>query len=211
MACTLVIGEDRVIKFFANLRHRRRSNSRLALICIAVMVITMAAAGLMIWGLRQDAIKTYQQEIKNLGVAFAEQTSRTLQAVDLVLDQTKERILSVAAETPEQFGQLTATEEFHNFLIDRLKNLPQADAISVVAANGTLINYTRQWPVPDLDLSDRDFVEFLRLHDEPTSFFSKPDKNRSTGAWSVYVARRTSGPTGEFLGVVVVTIRSEYF
>src|SRR6266852_3247692 len=106
MACTLVIGEDRVIKLFANLGHRSRSNSRLALICIAVMLIPMAAAGLMIWDLRQDAIKTYQQEIKNLGVAFAEQTSRTLQAVDLVLDQTKERILSVAAaETPEQLGQ----------------------------------------------------------------------------------------------------------
>jgi signal transduction histidine kinase/CheY-like chemotaxis protein len=195
----------------ASLVRRARSNRHLALISVAVISITVSAAGLTIWDLRQDAIKTYQQEIKNLGVAFAEQTSRTLQPVDLILDQAKEQLLGLRAGTPEQFDRLAATEEIHNFLLDRLKNLPQADAISVIAAAGKLVNYTRRWPAPEMDLSDRDFIEYFPLHDEPTSFFSKPAKNRSTGEWTIYMVRRISGANHEFLGAVVATIRSEYF
>jgi hypothetical protein len=86
--------------------------------------MTFLAAGLTIWDLRQEAMKTYSKEIENLGVAFAEQTSRTLQAVDLVLDRVKDRVLGSAIETPAQFEQLLAGRKWRQFLADRLKNLP---------------------------------------------------------------------------------------
>jgi hypothetical protein len=78
------------MKLFASLRRHPPSNCRLNLIGLAVVWITLLAAGLAIWDLRQEAIKIYTEEIENLGVAFAEQTSRTLQSVDLVLDQVKD-------------------------------------------------------------------------------------------------------------------------
>src|SRR5438477_11953937 len=77
------------MKFFASLRRHPPSNRRLNLIGMAVVCMTLMAAVLTIWDLRREAVKTYSEEIENLGVAFAEQTSRTLQAVDLVLDQVK--------------------------------------------------------------------------------------------------------------------------
>src|SRR5437868_12163914 len=94
------------------------SNRRLNLIGFAVVCMTILAAGLTIWDLRQEAIKTYTEEIENLGVAFAEQTSRTLQAVNLVMDQVKDRVLGSRIETPAQFEQLLSGRKWRQFLVN---------------------------------------------------------------------------------------------
>ncbi len=198
------------MKFFASLRQHPSSNRRLNLIGLAVVCMTILAAGLTIWDLRQEAIKTYTEEIENLGVAFAEQTSRTLQAVDLVLDQVKDRVLGSGIETTAQFEQLLSGRKWHRFLADRLKNLPQADALALIDADGKLINASRRWPASAADFSDRDFIAYFRLHDEPTSFLGMPVKNRTNSGWTIIVARRISGSGGEFLGAIVATIRTEY-
>src|SRR5438128_4723861 len=145
------------MKFFASLRRHPPSNRRLNLIGLAVVCMTFLAAGLTIWDLRQEAMKTYSKEIENLGVAFAEQTSRTLQAVDLVLDRVKDRILGSAIETPVQFEQLLAGRKWRQFLADRLKNLPQADALALIDTNGKLVNTSPRWPASVADFSDHDF------------------------------------------------------
>ncbi|HEX3414795.1 MAG TPA: response regulator [Stellaceae bacterium] len=155
-------------------------------------------------------MKTYTGEIENLGVAFAEQTSRTLQAVDLVLDQVKDRVVGSGIETPAQFEQLLPGRKWHQFLTDRLKNLPQADALALIDADGKRINSSRRWPILAADFSDRDFIAYFRLHNEPTSFLGMPVKNRTNSGWTIIVARRISGPGGEFLGTIVATIRTEY-
>ncbi|MGA7260992.1 MAG: response regulator [Stellaceae bacterium] len=198
------------MKFFASLRQHPPSNRRLNLIGLAVVCMTILAAGLTIWDLRQEAIKTFTEEIENLGVAFAEQTSRTLQAVDLVLDQVKDRVLGSRIETTAQFEQLLSGRKWHQFLADRLKNLPQADALALIDADGKLINASRRWPVSAADFSDRDFIAYFRLHDEPTSFLGMPVKNRTNSGRSIIVARRISGSGGEFLGTIFATIRAEY-
>src|SRR6185369_839002 len=82
-----ISGRILLMKLFASLRRCQPSNRRLNLIGLAVVCMTVLAAGLTIWDLRQEAIKIYTEEIGDLGNAFAEQTSRSLQAVDLVLDQ----------------------------------------------------------------------------------------------------------------------------
>jgi hypothetical protein len=120
------------MKLFASLRRHPPSNCRLNLIGLAVVWITLLAAGLAIWDLRQEAIKIYTEEIENLGVAFAEQTSRTLQSVDLVLDQVKDRVLASGVETAPQFEQLLAGRKWHQYLADRVKSLPQAGGLALI-------------------------------------------------------------------------------
>ena len=197
--------------FFASSGTRPVSNRCVGLIGMAVVLITITAAALTVWDLRQQAIRSYQQEMRNLGVAFAEQTSRTVQAVDLALHEVEAKILNEPQETAEQFEPPLATEDTHRFLAELLKNLPQADVIALIGANGELVNSSRRWPVEAMDLSDRDFMEHVRAHNDTTTFFSAPHKNRTTGAWTVYLVRRISGPYGELLGAVLAGIRTEYF
>ena len=197
------------MKLFASLRPGP-SNRRLNLIGIAVIWMTILAAGLTIWDLRQEAIKVYTEEVANLGVAFAEQTSRTLQAIDLVLDQVKDRVLGSGIETPAQFPQQLTGKKWHQFLADRLKHLPQADGLALIDADGRLVNASPRWPASAVDFSGRDFVEHFRLNDDPAGFLGAPVKSRHPAKWMIVVARRITGPAGEYLGTVIATVRSEF-
>jgi signal transduction histidine kinase len=196
---------------FADAGARFRSSRWLPLVGIALIVITIAASGVTIWDLRAEAISSYRRDTANLGVVLAEQTSRALQAVDLVVQEAREKVLAAGVETPDQFRRLMATEDVHHFLTERLKNLPQAEAIILAGADGILVNFSRAWPVPALDLTDRDYYSHFREHDDPGVFVSEPVKSRITGAWTIFLARRINGARGVFLGVVVSAIELRYF
>ncbi len=75
-----------------------------------------------------------------------EQTSRTVQAIDIMLDDLRERISETNTSTAEEFRALVATKDYHNFLIDRLSRLPQAVAFGIVDSTGQIQNSTRLWP-----------------------------------------------------------------
>src|SRR5262252_7186207 len=168
------------------------------------------AAGLTIRNLRQDAIIASTEELENLGVAFAEQTQRTLQAVDLVLGEATARILPLGLATPEQFEQVLAGHEWHQFLIDRLKELPDADALVLAGADDKLVNTSRRRQGSAADLSDLGIAEYFRAHDEATNVFSRPDRGRKAGAWKLFAARRINSPDGKYLGCVAAAIRTDY-
>jgi PAS domain-containing protein len=188
-----------------------RSSRRLSLVGVALVIVTLVAAGLAIWDLREDVIANYREDIGNLGVVLGEQTTRSLQAVDLVVQETREKVLATGVETPEQFNRLMATEDIHQFLHERLKNLPQADAIILIGAEGRVTNFSRSWPIPPIDLADREHYAYLRDHDDLGAYISEPVKNRATGTWTVYLSRRVDGPHGEFLGAVLGAIELRYF
>jgi signal transduction histidine kinase/CheY-like chemotaxis protein len=191
-------------------RQRLTSHRILNLIGFAVVCMTLLAAGLTVWDLRQEAIKTYTEEMDNLGAAFAEQTSRTLQAVDLVLDQVKDRVSSARIETAAQFEQLLAGRKWRQFLAERLKNLPQAASLSLVDADGKLINASRHRTASAANFSNRHFIEYFRLRDEPSSFLEASIEERDGSGRYIFVARRISGSAGEFLGTIVATVRTGY-
>ena len=83
-----------------------RSSRRLSLVGVALIVIIITASALAVWDLRAEAIADYRQDMTNLGVIIAEQTARSLQAVDLVVRETREKVLASGAETPAQFSRL---------------------------------------------------------------------------------------------------------
>jgi signal transduction histidine kinase/CheY-like chemotaxis protein len=198
------------MEFLTSSGSDRQSRRRFTLIAIAVVVVIGAAAGLTIWDLRRDAVETSTQEVQNLGVAFAEQTSRTLQAVDLALDATKEQVSRLGLETPQQFEDQLASGEWHEFLVERAKKLPQAETLSLVGTDGKVINSSRRRPFAATDSSEAGFVEYFRLHNEATSYLSAPAKSRANGAWRIFVARRIDSPAGEYLGTVVATLQTDY-
>ena len=157
----------------------------------------------------QKGAKTSAQ-VQTLGIGFAEQTSHTLQAVDLVLDEVRDRILGLGLATPEEFDQQLASGEWRRFLVDSLKNLPQAGALALVGTDGKLVNTTRRRVGSATTLSDLGFVEYFRTHYEATSYLSNPVKSRAGSAAKIFVARRIGGPGGAYLGTVVATIRTDH-
>jgi PAS domain S-box-containing protein len=176
-----------------------------------IVGVTVIAAGLTIWDRQEETIASYRREMTNLGTVLAEQTARSMQAVDLVVKEVQAKVAAAGAVNPEEFKRVMGTEAIHRFLVSRQESLPQADSIGLIGPDGMLINGARNWPVPLIDLSDRDYFTHFRDHNDAGLFIGEPRPNRLTGAWTFFVGRRVNGPHGEFLGVLIALIEVRYF
>ncbi len=182
-------------------------NRRLAVYGGALVLISLLASFLTIWKLRIDAENDARAHVDIVGALVAEQTARTIQAVDLVLLQLREQIGAAGAGTPNRLRQVFGSQSFHEGLVTHLTNLPQADAIVVVDAAGRTVNDTRPWPAATVDVSDRDY--FRQAHDGNgrALHVREPFRSRATGDLTLTIARRINAPDGSFVGIVFGAIR----
>ena len=175
------------------------------------IVVTIIAGCLAIWDLRVDRITDEMRGAQSLSVVLAEQTARTIQAVDLVVQQAQAMVLDREVQNPDQFRLQTNTEDVHRFLANRLKNLPQAESLTLIDDAGKVTSYSRSWPTPVVDTSDRDYFRYLRDHNSAEAFVGPPIQSKINGEWTITIARRLNGPNGEFLGIAAGYVRAHYF
>ena len=191
--------------------HILRASRRLSAVGAVVIAATIVAAGLTIWDLHDNAVRDYQRDMANMGVLIAEQTSRSLQSVNLVLNETRQKIVESGVTNSESFDSRMGAESIHRFLQLELKGVPQAEALIMVDADGRVINYSRQWPVQPINVSDRDFFQYLRDHDDAQPFISVPVKAHATQERTFYISRRVNDSQGNFLGIVEAAISPNYW
>ena len=190
--------------------HRFSPGRQLSLAVAALTALTIAAAALLVWDQRRVAIADARQDIANLSFVLAEQTARSLQAVDLVLKDTAAAVRAAGVASPADFKARLGGEATHAFLKKQVRHLPQADSLGLFDSDGTLVNLSRVWPGPPLNLADRDFFRQLRDSPDAGPVVTDPVKNRVTGTWTLFIMRRIDGPDGRFLGLVSGTVELSY-
>ena len=183
----------------------------LAVLAGLLIAVVLALAALAIWGSRQYTISEVRRNSGNLDTLLAEQTSRTLRAVDLVLQATAEQIRSAGIDSPEAFRSELDNAHEHDVLTGRLRNLPQAIALSLIDVDGKTVASTRSWPSVRTDLSDRDFIRTLRTHPETAIAVGAAERTDAGGDWTIVLARRVSGSNGALLGFVAARLTLRYF
>ncbi len=176
-----------------------------------LLLMMVAAVSLTIWDMRKVAQNDMHQNVGKLGIAIAEQTTRSFQAVDLSLAEIRKDIASEGIDTPARFKDELQSSAVYASLRQKDETLPQAEAFSIAAADGRLLNSSRQWPIPPTDVSDRDYYKYFRDHDDPGLFISNPVQSRINGSWTVFAGRRVNGSAGNFLGIVLSAIDLDYF
>ena len=198
-----------------NLGRAGKLNSRPAMVFIASGIALIAAiaigAVITIFNLRDRALSGAETELRNLALVLAEQTDRSFQAVELVQKALIDRMQLLEIATSEDYERRMSGKDTHLLLKDIIRGLPQIDAVAMYGPKGQLINFSRFWPLPNINVTDRDYFKALTSNANLTSFVSEPARNRATGTWSIFIARRVSGPNGEFLGLVLVAMELRYF
>jgi diguanylate cyclase (GGDEF)-like protein len=183
----------------------------LVLGCIVVAAAVTVTTVLLLSNLRDRAIADSERELQNTALVLAAQTDRAFQAIDLVESSVIERMQSLGIVSSEDFDRGMSTHETNAVLQDKLSGLPHIDVIALVNSRGTLINYSRGWPVPRNDLSDRSYFNKLKSDPQLTSFVSEPIRNRGTGTWTIYLVRKVTGPSGEFFGEILGGMQLQNF
>jgi PAS domain S-box-containing protein len=199
------------MNLLAGVESRFRSGLRLSLIGTVVVVGIVLAATVAIWDRRDETLARSRREMGNLGTVLAAQSARSLQAVDLVMREAQSLVAAHGVATPDQFRGLMGNSGIHQFLAERVRGLPQANALSLIDDKGKIVAFSRTWPTPAIDTADRDFYAHFRAVDDHEIFIGAPVVNKFTGAWVITLTRRIDAPNGTFLGIVLGVVEVRYF
>ncbi|HEX2727419.1 MAG TPA: histidine kinase dimerization/phospho-acceptor domain-containing protein, partial [Beijerinckiaceae bacterium] len=132
-----------------------------------------------------------------------EQTVRSFQAVDLVLQSMADAVRSFAI--PEH------DPAFQAMLTHRLKIMPHVRTLFVVGADGFITHDTNHPQTPRVPLADR---EYFKVHEADPSaglHIGRPLVSRAVNRWFVSVSRRVDRPDGSFGGIVVAAVEPDFY
>jgi PAS domain-containing protein len=202
-------GSGEIRTRFGGLGGRLRSTRLIILLSVLIVSAIVATAGFTIWHTHESTLEEHQRDMNSMGIVLAEQTSRYVQVIDLILKEVQSRIATLDLINPKDFQRQLGTQEVHLNLADRLRNIPQADAIVLIDANGFILNWSRAWPLVSVDVSHRDYYNHLKEHDDSDMFIGSQAKNSGTGRPSLFIARRINGTGGRFLGLVLAVVDIE--
>jgi signal transduction histidine kinase/ActR/RegA family two-component response regulator len=178
-----------------------------SLMIVLLIVATIASS----WVLHDRAIEDWRRDLGNLSLVLAENTAQTMASAYMVLDSIGELVEN--ANVTNQAGMLSTFHNMatHQILRDRISGLPQVDVVSIVGANGDVLNFTRAFPAPAINLAERDDFVHHRDNVDPAVFLSAPVRNKGNGKWTFYISRRVNSSEGRFLGMILVGISSDFF
>ena len=199
----------------ANTPNRRRQPGiRYGLVLIAglcVMVVTIAGAASIISQARQSQIETWKINVSNLSTTLAEHTEQSFKAADLVLQSIQAKADELGIVDDADLRQQMGTRSIFETLRDKMAGVPQIGVVAVVSLSGDIVNFSRTWPVPPLNVADRDYFQALGKSPYPGVFLSRPVHNRGTGAMTFYLARQIHGRYGQLAGMVLVGLSSQFY
>jgi diguanylate cyclase (GGDEF)-like protein/PAS domain S-box-containing protein len=184
---------------------------RLIIFCAVLLSMLVAAgSGFFVFDLRRRILTESERNLSNIAAVVATQIEQML--------ATAETVEKDILDNPAGFGILDGEDsrrrlsrlDVHLKLRDRAAGMAFLGSLTIIDAKGRVVNFSRQWPIPDIDTSDRTFFRALQSDPNLTTFMSEPIRNRASGSWVMHLARKISGPNGEFLGVLTAAIELQY-
>jgi len=159
---------------------------------------------------RKAAIDAARIDTGERTVILAEAIRQMMRSAEIVLEAVAEDVARAGAQSDAEFRALLVDRPTFDRLSARAKVAPQIDVATIVAVDGTVLNFTRSWPPPPINLADRDY---FKAHFEGSGlalFVSEPVRNRGTGAWTFYLSRAVRNSGGEIIGMVLTGLSVDF-
>jgi diguanylate cyclase (GGDEF)-like protein len=174
------------------------------LIAGGVFLIAAIAIGttIMVGNFRERALNSNERELENTVLLVARHFDQQLEDFAAILKDIATQIRSDRM-TSERFAGQLSTLEWHETLRGKIGSYSDLAGINVFDANGTLINSSDFWPVPDINIADRGYFHAFKSGTEAAPIMIEMARARiSAPGWATIVAHKLTGPGGEFIGVV---------
>jgi signal transduction histidine kinase/AmiR/NasT family two-component response regulator/HPt (histidine-containing phosphotransfer) domain-containing protein len=191
--------------------HRpKRLLGALAVITLALICTIVGTNLIFLGNLRESTLQTAEANLARYSLTLAENADRSFKSLDLVLSSVGDYLARKGVTDSASYRRLTSDQETHFLLKEKIAGLPQVEAMTLIDADGKLMNFSRYWPIPEVNVSDRDYFKALRDDPNLESFISAPVQNRGTGTWNIYIARRLNDPNGKFMGLLLGAMSLQY-
>ena len=170
-----------------------------AVVCLLVLVF----AGAFISASRTAQLGDAEVANTNIARMIAVQVESTLKTASVTLTDLSER-LEVDGMGAHELNRL------QTHLIEIGKAIPELHGLFVYGADGSWLATSLSHPVKGNN-SDREYFSYHRANLSLAVHVGPPIISRSTGVWIIPVSRRVNRPDGSFGGVVLVTLKINFF
>ena len=92
--------------------------------------------------------------------------------------------------------------DIHLMLKSKIEAMSYVGGVNVFDAEGNLINASAAWPLPPVNVADRPYFRTFKSDPQSPEMLVEPVYSRITGMWTTVIARKITGPKGEFLGAI---------
>ncbi|MDB5567509.1 MAG: diguanylate cyclase [Tardiphaga sp.] len=174
------------------------------LVVVGVLLVTAIAVGtaMTVDNFRQRALDNSKRELENTVLLLTRHFDQQFQDLQRIQKSLTAYLLANGVVSPASFATNMASYESHVMLKSKIDEEFAGD-LTVLDADGNLINWSDSWPPPDLKLADREYFQAMKSQLlNPDDEVVQPVFSRITGRWKTLFARRISGQKGEFLGVI---------
>jgi len=168
-----------------------------------VLIATIAiGATIMAGNFRERALRNSERELENTVLLLARHFDQQLEDFEVVQKDLITFMRSNGIATQENYQRRMSTEEIHLMLKSKMDALSYVGGVNVFDADGRLINSSAAWPAPPVNVADRAYFKAFKSGPQSPTVQIEPVYSRITGAWTTVIARKVTGPKGEFLGVI---------
>ena len=177
---------------------------------ISLIAATAIGTAAMVYDFRERALNSTERELENTVLLLARHFDEKFEDFATVQTDIVTPIEKNGITSPDSFRNQMATLEMHEVLRAKVGERFDAASANVFDSEGTLINSSEVWPVPDVKIDDRGFFKAFKSGTAATDLIELV-LGRLSGVRETIIAHKVTGPTGEFLGVVNRVVTPERF
>ena len=174
------------------------------LVAGGTLLIAAIAIGatVMVGNFRERALDNSKRELENTVLLLSRHFDQQLEDFGAVQNDLIAYVQSNAIGSAEHYKRRMSSPDIHLMLKAKLSALSYVGGINVFDADGVLINSSSLWPVPAISIADRPYFKAFKNDPQSPNMLIEPVYSRITGAWTTVIARKITGPRGEFLGTI---------
>ena len=169
-----------------------------AFLIAAITVGTTIIAG----NFRERALNSSERELENTVLLLARHFDQQLEDFEVIQKDLIAYMRSSGISSREDYKRRMSGQDIHLMLKAKLGALSYVGGVNIFDADGVLINASAAWPVPEVRVADRSYFKVFKSDPRSPDMLIEPVYSRITGLWTTVIARRMTGPNGEFLGAV---------
>lgn len=178
-------------------------------VLVTIIFITLSIARL--WYDREADIEQWRSHLSDTSLILAEHVRQSLTAADLVLQSITDYVHDANIETDAELRSALGTKQIFEVLRNRASSVPQVSVASIVSRTGDIINFSRSWPPPPINVADRDYFKAHLADPDIEVFLSAPVRNRGNKKWTFYLARKIKNSLNETIGLTLTGLESAFF
>jgi diguanylate cyclase (GGDEF)-like protein len=175
-----------------------------SLILGGVLLIAAIAIGttVMVGNFRDRALDNSRRELENTVLLLSRHFDQQLEDFGAVQNDLIAFLQASGVDSIEHYKRRMSSPDIHLMLKAKLSALSYVGGINIFDADGALINSSSVWPVPPISVADRPYFRTFKTNRQSPSMLVEPVHSRITGEWTTVIARKITGPNGEFLGAI---------